>query len=170
MSSVLMNGRFNSCLEIGIGHAYSTSAFIYAREMEAVRDVTLCDLFIRDEAKATLEKAKDCTIQCCRSTELIGYHKFVCVDGGHDLATVKQEVELLLDYDVPCIMAHDTCLREEGNEGPAYLKEVFQAEGYYCLEDSRPRPNERTDRGFFFAAKTLDLFNVGLYGFRLFCR
>lgn len=36
------------------------------------------------------------------------------------------------------------------------------AAGYRCVVDARPREGERTDRGMLFAAKTDELYRIGL--------
>lgn len=177
LKSVLMSGRFKRVLEIGSYRGYSTAAFLEALEAGAVQEVHLCEPYPKIELEwgiASCSKRSHVALHKTLSTDLLDRladWDFIFVDGEHSKATVLAELERLVPMGVPCLMAHDTSSvgRYEGCDGPQYTKWVYQAEGYYCLEDALDRPDERTHRGMFFAASTPDLYKIGLDGYQRYC-
>lgn len=88
----------------------------------------------------------------------------VFVDGNHAERTVREETDLLIQQKTLAVFAHDTTLGITHNledlVGPQYLKNKFMATApYLCLEDCVNRlPKEWTNRGFFAALRTPELF------------
>ena len=166
---VLAAGRFQHALEIGCLNGASSTAFVEALNRYLLQRATFCDIDLRDALRSVLSQARNPervqtypgkSIDLLReSTETFD---FVFVDGDHRLENVRQETELLIQRQTPCVMAHDTNVQSFGYDdcdGTPYLKWRFQTTApYYCLEDNAARPGEDTGRGLFFATTSLALF------------
>lgn len=58
-------------------------------------------------------------------------YDFIFVDGNHDIATVGEEVSLLLDCGTDTILAHDTFIDGPNFAGAVLLRKVFSAHRDY---------------------------------------
>lgn len=149
----LQTGKYKRVLEIGCHFGYSTSAFLDALKHTLVEEVHLCDINITSQLRDTLRVyGVDVTLHECTSVELLSHDSnwdLVFLDGDHSVEAVSAEMELLRD--VPAIFLHDT----QGHlncPGPPLFKERLLVDSRYkCWEDAEVRPNERTERGMFFA-------------------
>jgi hypothetical protein len=131
---------------------------------------SFCDVDLRPTLRTTLGLCRfPNRIQTyeSRSVDLLAAQAgfdFVLVDGDHQLETVQAEVELLLQRQPVCVMAHDTNAQASGFpdcDGPPYLKWRFQTTPpYLCLEDSALRPGEATERGMFLATTSPEVFEL----------
>lgn len=174
---LLMSGWFDRVLEVGCWKGWSTKVFLEALEAGKVKEVHLC------EPKPTLElqwaiagcKRKECvTMHKCTSLELLDRdtkYDLIFVDGNHEEANVKAELERLLPANLKCVCFHDTgsAGRIVGCEGPQFAKHAYQMQGYHLVEDTLIRPGENCERGFLVACRTPTLWKVAVDGFRKYC-
>jgi hypothetical protein len=111
----------------------------------------------------------------CRSEEFLDRwpeFDFAFIDGDHTTPTVRAELDrLLVNPHLQCLMAHDTSAagRYDQCDGSPLIKHEFQKLGWFCCEDALYRDGERTERGLFMAARTPELYAVGLEGYRSYC-
>lgn len=177
LRSSLLSVRRRRVCEIGCWKGHSTSAFFDALSMGVVDEVHLVDPKPRVEL---LEKINDHPLKNwihlhrCSSVNFLSNDTdfdFIFVDGDHSKANVVAELSLLLPAQIPLIAAHDTSSGDRFPNcfGPQHIKHMYQMEGYYVIEDSLFRVNERTERGLTFAAKTLELYGTVLDGYRKYC-
>jgi hypothetical protein len=148
---------FRRVLEIGCFDGASTSALVQAVNEGCGAELHLCDTHFRPRLRAVVaQAARPVVLHERPSVEVLGPgFDLVIVDGDHRLETVSREVGLLLAHRVPTVVAHDTAVppdRFPDCDGSRFLGHVFRHHpGYRCLEDSRPRPGEFTDRGLLLA-------------------
>jgi ADP-heptose:LPS heptosyltransferase/SAM-dependent methyltransferase len=171
MFDVLAAGQFQHALEIGCLNGASSTAFVEAINRQFLQRATFCDIDLRETFHSVIERAQDRSRAQTFQGRSVDFLKsttdafdFVFIDGDHRLDNTRQEVELLLQRNTLCVMAHDTNVQSFGYgdcDGTPYIKWRFQtAPGYYCLEDNAVRPGEDTGRGLFFATTSLNLFEA----------
>jgi len=170
MYDILLAGHFQHALEIGCLNGASSTAFVEAINAGRLQKATFCDIELRPSVKSVLAPCRFSdrvkTFEG-RSVDLLKQSDpfdFVFVDGDHRLASMPEELDLLLKRKPMCVMAHDTNALAVGYrecDGPPLLKWAFQTTApYLCLEDNAPRPGEDTYRGLFFATTSPDLFEA----------
>ncbi len=163
---VLASGRIRTAVEIGCLHGATSTAFVEALNRGKLDHATFCDIAILPSLRETAARAADphkVRIFQGPSVDLLDEgrtYDFAFLDGDHRLEAVSAELDRLLRTRTRCIMAHDTnatAAMYRECEGAASLKHRLQALGWHCLEDSLPRPGEKTHRGMFFATRDPDL-------------
>lgn len=165
LHSILTVGKFNHALEIGSFDGASAIAFIAAINDGVLNKVDFCDPYFQPrfyEIIGKCTKPSSVALNPCYSHDAIS-SKYDCVfvDGDHRLETVSVEAELLVKNEVATIIAHDVNAMNvgfAGCEGAAFLMQYLADNGYDVVYDCKYRPGERTDRGFMFATKVLELY------------
>lgn len=172
LHDILRSGMFCRALEIGCADGASSTAFIEAVNRTTLLRVTLCDVQLTNSLVSVAMNADDTErviVANKPSTEVLadpqqhgGPFDFVFVDGNHDFASVKAEYDLLRVAKPLAICAHDTSATLAGYpkaEGAEYLKRAIALEwGWLTLEDNIRRPDEATERGFFFATPNTEIY------------
>ncbi len=174
LHDILAAWPFASALEIGSFNGASATAFV-----EAINGGTgigerggamFCDVQVTHSLISVVnncrfpDRVRVTPTPSCRVLDSAETFDFVLVDGAHDLASVKPEVERLLRRRPLCVMAHDTNATDAGYEkaeGAAMLRETFRGTlGYHCIEDCEKREGEETHRGLFFATNDPALYAI----------
>jgi len=163
--NILVNNDFKNVLEIGSFHGVSTTAFVEALLLKPNLSVSICDIKISQQVKTLLDSCQNkdrIRVHNTYSKNIInGSYDLIFVDGDHALATVKEEVDLLLKYNVETVLAHDTNAQIAGYDlcdGSHYLGVTLKSKYDWC-EDIKDRPNELTKRGFFACSKNREVFD-----------
>ncbi len=161
MYRVLCAAQWDNTLEIGCWQGASSAVFVEAYKGSHIKQMHFCDLKLQ-HGLVRVTQGTNSLLYAKPSIEVLRngiQFDFVFVDGDHGLPSLIAETAILLSLRPKAVFAHDTSCRLKGCEGPAYLKEAFQASpGWYCLEDNRLRPGEGTERGLFFSTMDADLY------------
>lgn len=177
MYDVLTAGGFQHALEIGCWYGGSSTAFVEAINREKLPRATFCDVAFQSEFREVVSHCQHpdrIRAYSGRSFDLLRDRSqefdFVFIDGDHRLQNVREELELLLQRQPVCVVAHDTnaeSLKYKECDGPPLLKWAFQTTApYLCLEDNALRPGEDTARGLFLATKSPEVFEVARQALR----
>lgn len=97
---------------------------------------------------------------------------FVFLDGDHSVEQAYREAPIINAKRPRVVCAHDTTALIAGYTccpGPQHMKRWLQTNGYFILEDSMVRENERTNRGFLAAFRNVDDWELGVEAFKKVC-
>ncbi len=172
LNDILKCWEFKSALEIGSFNGSSSTAFIEAinsgEGLGKSGRAIFCDVSVRPSLLRVVKNCKDpsrARITPQPSWEVLKTSMdfdFIFVDGCHDIQSVSVEFAHLKRRRPLCIMGHDTNATQAGHlhcEGAEMLRKELQKDaGYFCLSDSKQRPDEMTERGLFFATTSILLF------------
>lgn len=167
---VLCAGEFRSALELGCYKGASTTAFVEALNLGAIKAATFCDVepnyssanVVMNTKRGEVILTHDVSSRVLASN--ISVYDFIFVDASHDLESVEAELAHILRRLPRCIMAHDTNATEMGLpkcEGAKHLRDVIRKHPLYrgkCIEDTTVRDGEATYRGLFFATSDQELY------------
>lgn len=131
---IAMLNIHQNVLEIGCMVGYSTSAFITALNNDADFNLSLCDTHFQPSVRHLAAKCvKPINLMQSASRNVINSkYDLIFVDGDHTIATVREEIELLLASKTKTIVIHDTHLIEEVRFwGPVLAKAVFDVHPAY---------------------------------------
>jgi hypothetical protein len=127
-----MLGIHKNILEIGCMFGYSTSAFTTALNNGANFDLTLCDVNFSQQVRNLVKNLPVKLIQTPSRNVINADYDLIFVDGDHTLATVREEIELLLASKTKTIIVHDTHLIEAVHFwGPVLAKGIFDTHPAY---------------------------------------
>jgi hypothetical protein len=177
LREVLLNGEYRRVLEVGSWKGFSAAAFFDALTEGKVEEVHLCDSRPQPELEAAVRRhpLRDrITLHRTPSVDLLGRDAdwdFTFIDGNHSARVVGAELNLLLPMRLRVVAFHDTssCGRYEGCDGPQWAKRAYQRAGYFCIEDSVFRPDERTERGLTVCCRELDDYAVAYEAYCKWC-
>lgn len=179
VGSALLSGRFRRVLEIGSFDGYSTEAYWTALEAGAVDSVHLCDIRLRPELQSAIDHYSDrhpskVHFHQCPSTQLLAVDNewdFIFVDSDHSLKNSLNELPLLLNTTAAVVALHDVCSygHYPNCDGVAHIQRAFQSAGWLGLTDNVFREGERTHRGLWIGAKTVELYATVLDAYQLHC-
>jgi hypothetical protein len=157
---------FRKVLEIGCFDGSSTSALVQAINEGCQAEIHLCDTEFRPcLCEVVAQAVRPLVLHERPSVEVLSPDfDLVIVDGDHGIATVGREVGLILTWQIPTVLAHDTTLSAElfpECDGSRFLGHVLRHHPmYHWLEDSAHRPGEFTDRGLLVATTDHGLFDA----------
>ena len=144
---LMMSDLFKNVLEIGCYQGYSTWAFLSAMKDGEGFGFTACDVNFLGSVRQMVadlpeELRSSVSLREERSTSVISpKYDFIFVDGFHDIATVGEEIDLLLDCGTDTILAHDTFIRHKDCSGAVLLKKVFSSHVDYLSLNYGTRTN-----------------------------
>jgi hypothetical protein len=172
LHDILCSWPFENALEIGSFNGASSTAFVEAINkgsgLGKLGNATFCDVAPTHSLMSVVRNCRphyrvDVTSRTsCEVLDSDESFDFILVDGNHDAESVAKELMRLIVRKPLCVMAHDTNATEAGYpacEGAKLLKDTFKSMGWKCLEDSKRRDGERTERGLFFATQNQELFD-----------
>jgi len=177
---ILMRTDMKRIAEIGAYTGYSTAAFI-----EAINNGKDFKLHLSEPWPT---KQLEAVMSMCKKPDNVVLHtqhgeKFledwqdfdlVFVDADHSMAGAGSDLLRILANDVPNVMAHDTNLSEwqsyYDGKGAELLGRVLKIHpDYKVVEDKEERKGEFTQRGFLFASKDNDTYNIAKDVFEQLC-
>ncbi len=166
--NLLLLGKFQNVLEVGVHMGASASAFVEAQR-RCGYDLHLCDIKIEPHIRKLY--GNNCFIHECKSTKCLqSIHDcdFVFLDGSHIAEDVMDEFELLSIKGVRNILLHDhktqllpAYKNQPWFDGPLLLSERLRnSPSWHCVEDICFRYGEETERGLFFSTKDDDIYKM----------
>lgn len=169
---IIKNGNFKNILEIGCWNGNSSAAILQGMiDAGNTAQVDFCDIEFRPKFREVLASFDEqifgtkppgqvrLELHEKPSREVISpLYDCIIVDGDHQLKTVAEELELLMKFKTHTIIAHDTQANVPWCDGSRHLANVLKATGWYCcIEDSKYREGEATERGFLFLTQSDEL-------------
>lgn len=152
-------------LEIGVWKGACSSVFVQFKQAGFIDAVSFCDVGFTDEWRDVVSPimGENTNILHCRGVEALRgpeHYDLILVDGDHSLETGIEETRELLRRQPRIILAHDVRSHYVGYddcEGPAYMLEALEQDGWTVFVDDLDRATENTKRGFMAATKDPDL-------------
>lgn len=165
---LVKRGQFKKLLEIGCWNGSSTSAIVQAARdtKNFTTGLHFCDLEFRPLFIDVVRQLADASIEFSlheKPSASVINASFDCiiVDGDHQLKTVAEELELLMEAGTETIIAHDTQSSVPWFDGSRHLAKILKSCGWYHYhEDSKVRKGEWTERGFLFLTMRHDLYET----------
>ncbi len=176
----LMQTDLQRVAELGSYTGFSTAAFIEAlnqgknfklhlSEISPTKQlrnlISMCD---KPDNVVFHEQAGRDVLQKWRDFDL------VFVDANHSIEGAGGELLMMLRNNTQNIMAHDTNLmnlaEQSEAEGSELIAKVLSSHrDYFSIEDKKERKGERTDRGFFFASREQENYDIAKNIFEELC-
>lgn len=129
---IVMLGLHKNILEVGCCQGYSTSAFIAALRDGADFSLSLCDVQFTESLRNVVA---DCPVKFYeqQSKDTINSsYDLIFVDSDHTIATVAEEIKLLIAHRVKTVLFHDTHLmRDTHFWGAVLAKGIFDVHPSY---------------------------------------
>ena len=177
---ILMRTDMKRIAEIGSYTGFSTAAFI-----EAINNGKDFKLHLSEPWPT---KQLEAVVSMCKKPDNVVLHTqygeklledwqdfdLVFVDADHSMAGAGSDLLKILANDVPNVMAHDTNLSEwqdhYDGRGAELLGRVLKIHpDYKVIEDKEERKGEFTQRGFLFASKDDETYNIAKGVFEELC-
>ena len=177
----LMANEFTRVAEIGSYSGVSTAAFIEALTQGKDFKFHIAEPNPTRQLRALLsmcKKPSNIMLHVQTGEDLLEHWRdfdFVFIDGNHNIDGAGAELLMVLRNQIPTIMAHDTNTYEREDskhrcKGSELIGKVLKShKDYYWIEDKKKRPNEKTDRGLFFATTDEQKYKIGKTVFEKLC-
>ena len=157
---IMCSRFFKNVLEVGCADGYSTHSFISAIKNGIDFEFTICDVNFQKTVLQMIDGTK-VKVENKKSIEVISKQfDFIFVDGSHDMATVGEEISMLLDCGTDTILAHDTFINHPDFTGAVLLKKVFNNhKDYLAVNFNGHSQNDQTHYGMSLFTKRKEVFD-----------
>ena len=146
--NLMTSKLFSNVLEIGCLHGYSTHSFVSALKNGYEFKFSICDVNFNENV---LKMVSDLPIRIFnkKSIHVISPEfDFIFIDASHDIKSVSEEIEKILDCKTDTVLAHDTFINAEKFKGAVFLRKVLSNhKDYFHINYYKKIPNDQVHYG-----------------------
>lgn len=151
---------FFNVLEIGCLHGYSTHSFVSALKNGYKFKFSICDVNFNENV-LKMVAGLPVSVHNKKSIQVISTEfDFIFVDASHDIKSVSEEIEKILDCKTDTVLAHDTFINGEKFKGAVFLRKVLSThKDYFHINYYKKIPNDQVHYGMSLFTKRKTVFD-----------